>query len=126
MCKQCVRNIRSMFEPGAESLYGGAQIHFKLDLVGKCPAMKALEELTPGGSEFYEDPAFCANMLRESRSSSHKFLVKTLCDRNELARICALLPVDAFAGDFDEVDTAQFVDNLKAFFEAMTAYKAYK
>lgn len=127
MCKQCIKSIRSMFERGiTDSMYSGNQISFKLDQVGKCPAMKALEELTPGGSEFYEDPIRCAAMIKESRVSTHRFLIKTVTDRNDLLVICNLLPLHAFDEDMDKVDAAQFVDNANAFFETMTAYKKYK
>lgn len=49
----------------------------------KCPAMKELEELTPMGSEFWEDPKRCSTMVKDSRSSIHRLLVKTVGERND-------------------------------------------
>ena len=48
----------------------------KLPEGSKCPAMRALEELTPGGSEFWEDPDFCKRFLAENRSNMFRHIVR--------------------------------------------------
>lgn len=42
----------------------------------KCPAMLALERLTPGGSEFWEDPIRCADMIRNTRTTLMNILAQ--------------------------------------------------
>jgi hypothetical protein len=39
-------------------------------------AMRALESLTPSGSEFVNDPEFCAAFVRASRESQMRVIVK--------------------------------------------------
>ena len=47
---------------------------FKLPADAKCPAMRALEELTPQGSEFWEDPERCAAAIRYRLDSQWRLL----------------------------------------------------
>lgn len=56
----------------------------KLPAGSKCPAMRALEELTPMGSEFWEDPARCAVFVRYLIDSRWRILVDTIEERNAL------------------------------------------
>lgn len=37
--------------------------------------------LTPGGSEFADDPTFCAEYVRKARDSQHDMIVKTVKER---------------------------------------------
>lgn len=37
---------------------------------------RALEGLTPGGSEFVNDPEYCAEWIRKSRASQHDTIVR--------------------------------------------------
>jgi hypothetical protein len=43
---------------------------------------KALEGLTPGGSEFVDDPERCATLIRSSRETQHGLLIKWKKDQN--------------------------------------------
>lgn len=40
------------------------------------PAMKALVSLTPGGSEFVDDPERCVAVVRATRDSQHRVIVQ--------------------------------------------------
>ena len=55
----------------------------KLPVGSKCPAMKALEELTPGGSEFWEDPEFCKQYIRRKLDTLWEQIVKRQKQLNE-------------------------------------------
>lgn len=47
---------------------------------------RLLHDLTPGGSEFYNDPEYCAKWIRENRQQESKILkemVKAAKDKNE-------------------------------------------
>lgn len=95
MCNQCIKKLA-----GAPPDLFGVKYRFANDMskrdfiskfIGKCPAMKMLEGLTPSGSEFWEDPQRCYEMLKEQRSSTHKLLVESIKERNiALARIVVL------------------------------------
>lgn len=39
---------------------------------------RLLEELTPGGSEFHNDPEYCAKWIRENRQENHFSLAKII------------------------------------------------
>ena len=52
--------------------------------IGKCPAMQALEGLTPMGSEYWEDPEFCAIRIRETRDKLWELLKKKTIDYKNL------------------------------------------
>ncbi len=56
----------------------------KLPSGTKCPAMKALEELTPGGSEYWEDPARCEAMIRHNRDNLWRLLKEKVIELNRL------------------------------------------
>lgn len=84
MCKKCIKVIEQVLKVKMDSTHSGAAILGALDHMPKCPAMKALEELTPSGSEFWEDPKRCYEYVREARSSQHKLLIETIGQRNAL------------------------------------------
>jgi hypothetical protein len=44
---------------------------------------KALTELTPGGSEFIDDPVRCKQFARDARDSEHRQLLKAARERDE-------------------------------------------
>ena len=46
-------------------------------------AMRLLENLTPGGSEYFEDPERCAQWVETRLSEAHRITVKAVIDRNE-------------------------------------------
>jgi hypothetical protein len=48
--------------------------------------MKALEELTPGGSEFWEDPVFCFRYIKNRLTTVQDLLIKTAGERNKLQK----------------------------------------
>lgn len=45
---------------------------------------QALEGLTPGGSEFVDDPEYCAEFVRRSRHSQHETIVRLTKELNAL------------------------------------------
>lgn len=47
-------------------------------------AMKALEGLTPGGSEFVNEVETCATFIRQRLDSTHRRLVETVKELNAL------------------------------------------
>jgi hypothetical protein len=59
MCQQCIRELKKKnpADPAIVILVNALNSF-------KCPAMKALEDLTPSGSEFYEDPQRCYTYAR--------------------------------------------------------------
>lgn len=46
--------------------------------------MKALEDLTPTGSEFWEDPKRCYEFVKELIANRWRILVETVKQRNTL------------------------------------------
>ena len=82
MCRQCMSLIKKQFVN--DIIHRSALVN-ALESI-KCPAMKALEELTPSGSEFWEDPDRCYKTVREQRMSTHRLLVQTVGQRNDLQR----------------------------------------
>lgn len=44
---------------------------------------RLLHDLTPGGSEFYNDPEYCAKWIRESRTDSHYSLANIITQTKE-------------------------------------------
>lgn len=77
MCKLCEKKIDKI--PGMTLTLFEA-VHN----IGKCPAMAALEHLTPGGSEYWEDPQRCADMIRENRDNLWELLKKETIERKRL------------------------------------------
>lgn len=76
MCRVCIKELKAKLIPN--EIYATVEILVLLDQQQKkCPAMRALEELTPGGSEFYEDPAFCKRYLRDQQTTRHQLLIDT-------------------------------------------------
>ena len=58
-------------------------------------AQQLLESLTPGGSEFYNDPEYCVKHIREYQQNQHELIVKLVIEKkalmaskNELLRSC--------------------------------------
>jgi hypothetical protein len=47
-------------------------------------AQKLLESLTPGGSEFFDDPEYCVKNIREHRQSQHEIIVKLVIEKKSL------------------------------------------
>lgn len=45
---------------------------------------RALEGLTPGGSEFVDEPERCAEYVKHSRMHQHRMIVKTVTRLKEL------------------------------------------
>ncbi len=46
---------------------------------------KAVEGLTPSGSEFVDDPKACGDYVRERMSDQHRLVIKTIQEKQELA-----------------------------------------
>ena len=88
MCYQCIRLIKTNLAGNttviklvgtiSQPAYTEQAIQSVLDKLPKCPAMKALEELTPQGSEFYEDPKRCYAHVRERLDHQWDMLKKTI------------------------------------------------
>lgn len=47
---------------------------------------RLLHDLTPGGSEFYNDPEYCAKWVRESRENTHYILSGMVRDLKQVIR----------------------------------------
>lgn len=83
MCNKCMKQIEIYWK--VTEAFG-----FRLDLaklsdaVGKCPAMLALEQLTPQGSEFWEDPEFCAYCIRDRREKQWQLLKQKIIELKKL------------------------------------------
>jgi hypothetical protein len=45
---------------------------------------RALEGLTPGGSEFVNDPEFCAQWARKARDTQHAMIIKQQVELKQL------------------------------------------
>jgi hypothetical protein len=45
---------------------------------------KALLGLTPGGSEFVDDPHYCFDYIKDYQASQHKFICKLVIEKREL------------------------------------------
>ena len=61
MCQQCIKQLKAQFPN--DIIHRSVLMHALNDLP-KCPAMKALEDLTPSGSEFVDEPQRCAIYLK--------------------------------------------------------------
>ncbi len=83
---------------------------------------RLLHDLTPGGSEFYNDPEYCAKWIRESRTDAHYSManiIKETKDENKKLRE-VLAELMSFKSVMETgADTLQFPDNfLKAIDQA--------
>ena len=58
----------------------------KLAVNSKCPAMRALEDLTPSGSEFFEDPQFCYAYVRGKITHMQDSLIRAHKELNRLRK----------------------------------------
>lgn len=84
MCMQCVKKISEAEITTLIERNQGERCSTLANLItssvrtqmGKCPAMRELEGLTPGGSEFYEDPKRCAETILGTRTSLMKQFVE--------------------------------------------------
>lgn len=79
MCRVCIKELKAKLIPN--EIYATVEILVLLDQQQrKCPAMRTLENLTVGGSEFYEDPTYCGDWLREKRETTHRLLIDALVE----------------------------------------------
>jgi hypothetical protein len=93
-------------------------------------AMRALEFLTPGGSEFAGDIKRCVDFVRSSRQSQMNVIVdfskrakKAEEERDAYKKVLEALPLDSFGDDMSKCDAADFVDHSGEFFKAMELAK---
>jgi len=94
MCLQCVRLIKTNLAGNTtvlklagninQPVYTEQSIQIVLDKLPKCPAMKALEDLTPSGSEFYEEPKVCYTFVRLRLDNQWKMLKEKIIELNGL------------------------------------------
>jgi hypothetical protein len=49
----------------------------------KAPAMRALEELTPGGSEFVNNVPNCVRHVEDERRNRHNLCIRFKCERDK-------------------------------------------
>lgn len=47
-------------------------------------AQKLLESLTPGGSEFVDDPEYCVKYVKEFEADQHKKIIELITEKNRL------------------------------------------
>ena len=76
MCNLCIKKIRHL----------NLKILTANDVeaaLGKCPAMKALEDLTPSGSEFWEDPQYCFKHVRDKMKMLYDSLIRARGELNQ-------------------------------------------
>ena len=48
-------------------------------------SQKLLESLTPGGSEFENDPEYCVKYIKDFQTSQHKQIVELVLEKRELS-----------------------------------------
>ncbi len=93
MCKLCIRAIKTSLAQKttvvaaryvSERAYTEQSIQSVLDNIPKCPAMKSLEDLTPSGSEFVEEPKTCYTFVRERLDNQWKMLREKIIELNGL------------------------------------------
>lgn len=93
MCKLCIRAIKTSLAQKttvvaaryvSEHAYTEQSIQSVLDNIPKCPAMKSLEDLTPSGSEFVEEPKTCYTFVRERLDNQWKMLREKIIELNGL------------------------------------------
>ena len=86
MCLQCIRLIKTNLAGNTtvlklvgninQPVYTEQSIQVVLEKLPKCPAMKALEDLTPQGSEFWEDAAFCYKFVHDKLTWLHHKVIE--------------------------------------------------
>ncbi len=85
---------------------------------------KLLHELTPGGSEFYNDPEYCAKWIKESRTENHYLLsnkIKDLKEKNAKLLSSKLELIDGLrwclgrmgSVNWEDAPTDQKIDELR-------------
>ncbi len=118
MCNQCLRAIKTTLAAGPAISYKPkdspvTQVGYTeeavqncLENLAKCPAMKTLEELTPMGSEYWEDPVHCSKAIKFVQDSRWKMLLKFTVERNDL-----LLKIDELKKELDVAITKLYMAN---------------
>lgn len=91
MCNTCFKLIKDQYKH-SELAIPKKSLFMAMDAL-KCPAMRLLEDLTPSGSEFYEDPERCHAHAKRVINQRMDLLVLKQKRINEL-----LLPLK---GDLD-------------------------
>jgi len=86
MCQQCAKTLKTKLYHLGYALELTNKLIANVDSVGKCPAMKALEDLTPSGSEFYEDPTFCFRYVRQRLHTQFDLLKKKMIETRQLQK----------------------------------------
>lgn len=87
MCKECVRHtIEHIIRFGREIDSSDArQILTDYTSTGfKCPAMRELEQLMASGSEFHEDPEYCAQYIRDKIHTLQRTAIHAHAELNKL------------------------------------------
>ncbi len=90
----------------------------------------ALQSLTPGGSEYVNDPKFCVERAREIRETHHRLIAKFGTEAKQLRealRGAMKLPrpwMDAAAGKTAATASTTFADWAEAFDKIETALAA--
>lgn len=84
MCQQCIKQLKAQFPN--DIIHRSVLMHTLNDLP-KCPAMKALEDLTPSGSEFVDDPTFCFKYVRARQHNQFQLLKKEIIENKRLNAI---------------------------------------
>lgn len=86
MCKICIKKLTRWSLAGWPISVDGRRTADFEAIVGKCPAMKALEDLTPGGSEFVEDPKFCFEYIKRKVTDLFDAVKKRQIKNNQLLK----------------------------------------
>jgi hypothetical protein len=81
MCQQCVKQLKAQFPN--DIIHRSVLMHALNDLP-KCPAMRALEDLTPSGSEFVEEPKRCYTHVRERLTHQWELLKSKIIELKNL------------------------------------------
>ena len=77
---------------------------------------RLLHDLTPGGSEFYNDPEYCAKWIRENREQNHYILSGMVRDLKQVTReLIAFGELDdlAFTNEHETKAFQQLVEKAK-------------
>lgn len=89
MCRHCMTRTLAQVEKAIDSALNVNELKQDVKRIfvdsPKCLAMKALEELTPGGSEYYEDAIRCFKAIKEGRAIMQRVAVRVVQERNAIA-----------------------------------------
>lgn len=83
MCYQCNKLILRQFGMNENIHYKALKL--TLDTL-KCPAMRALEELTPSGSEYVNDVEHCYKHIRHKIDNLFDLVKKCTVKKNQLIK----------------------------------------